>query len=80
MTDHLAVTEYRRAVDVLTASGFTPSRAHDLLTCRKHLLDEYAMAALTGLLSAYGNDREALTIANMALHYAKASMEVRRPS
>ena len=79
MTDPLAVTEYRRAVEALTGAGFTTGRAHDLLTCRKHLLDEYAQAALTGLLSAYGNDLEALTIANMALHYAEACLEVRRP-
>ena len=80
MTDPLAVTEYRRAVEALTDAGFTTSRAHDLLTCRKHLKDEYQMAALTGLLSAYGNDREALTVAAMALRYAEACLEVRRPS
>ena len=80
MTDPLAVTEFRQAVAALVAAGFTNGRAIEVLTCRKHLRDEYTQAALTGLLSAYGNDREALTIANMALHYAEACLEVRRPT
>ena len=79
MTDPLAVTEFRQAVAALVAAGFTNGRAIEVLTCRKHLRDEYTQAALTGLLSAYGNDREALTLVKMAFRYADECLVQRRP-
>lgn len=69
--------EVERAMAALKEAGFSNNAVHELLTKRMDLRDRFAMAALTGLLAAYANDKCANTTAKMAFIHAEAMMAAR---
>lgn len=75
----VAAEEFERAKRALIEAGFTNKRALDLLTMRKCLRDDYARAALAGLLAAYGGDKMPHTVTKMAFIYADECLLRRRP-